>query len=426
MDAAGQEQAEQSIARCKLTEAARQLAPNRDRRRLRAGIYALLGDDRGLASVIAPELIAAADAPAVTAHFEALPDGPQPHDYLAAAVRLSWATDSAGAYALFNEAHDRATAEKRAYFAVGARERLAHHALLFGDVEVARNALEDALRLALLHRLSEWFSRCSAAAARLVLDLGDSEYAASLLAHAKPHARDAEAVALLAPVGASLAVEAGDEAGLAEWTSAEIREVALRSEALESAIAATIALLSTQRSSLEASVSTALRRALLQATGASGAVELFSLAARYGELDEARLAAESLGALVGSNRKYIKTHALLARAHLLFRGGERAAWVDHAGDAARAFNSMGLRRWMNEAMLLLVRQDSDDFPRRRGRSRGSALTGREQQVAHLIRRGARNREVAAALQISEHTVERHVSSILGRLGLRSRWQIADP
>jgi DNA-binding NarL/FixJ family response regulator len=47
-------------------------------------------------------------------------------------------------------------------------------------------------------------------------------------------------------------------------------------------------------------------------------------------------------------------------------------------------------------------------------------------VAHLIRRGARNREVAHALQISEHTVERHVSSILGRLGLRSRWQIVDP
>ncbi|MFY9718106.1 MAG: LuxR C-terminal-related transcriptional regulator [Candidatus Cybelea sp.] len=426
MDAVGQEQAEQRIARCNLTETARQLAPNRDRRRLRAGIYALLGDDRSLASVIAPELIAAANAPAVAAHFEALTGGAQSHDYLAAAVRLSWATDSTGAYDFFNEAHDRATAEKRFYFAVGARERLAHHALLFGDAEVARTALDDALRLALQHRLSEWFARCSAAAARLALDMGDSEYAASLLARAKSHARDAEAVALLAPVGVSLAIEAGDEAGLAEWTSAEILEVALHSEALESAIAATMALLSTQRSSLDPGVSTALRRALLQATGASVAVELFSLAARHGEIEEARFAAESLGAQVGSNRKYIKAHALLARAHLLFRGGERAAWVDQAGDAARAFNAMGLRRWMNEAMLLLVRQEGDDFPRRRGRSVGSALTGREQQVAHLIRRGARNREVAAALQISEHTVERHVSSILGRLGLRSRWQIADP
>ncbi|MEO6835146.1 MAG: helix-turn-helix transcriptional regulator [Candidatus Tumulicola sp.] len=46
-------------------------------------------------------------------------------------------------------------------------------------------------------------------------------------------------------------------------------------------------------------------------------------------------------------------------------------------------------------------------------------------MAHLVRRGASNREVAHTLQISEHTVERHVSSILSRLGLRSRWQIVD-
>ena len=85
---------------------------------------------------------------------------------------------------------------------------------------------------------------------------------------------------------------------------------------------------------------------------------------------------------------------------------------------------MGLRRWTNEAMGLLVSQEPSSERRTRGRS-GSVLTGREEQVAQLIRRGARNREVAAALQISEHTVERHVSSILGRLGLRSRWQIAD-
>jgi DNA-binding NarL/FixJ family response regulator len=86
-----------------------------------------------------------------------------------------------------------------------------------------------------------------------------------------------------------------------------------------------------------------------------------------------------------------------------------------------------MRRWMNEAMMLLLRPESESGARRRrGRGDGAILTGREEQVAHLIRRGASNREVAVALQISEHTVERHVSSILGRLGLRSRWQIGDP
>jgi DNA-binding CsgD family transcriptional regulator len=426
MDAAGREQAELSIARGGLTEAALELAANPERRRLRAGVYALLGDDRGLASVIAPELLAAQNSPEVVAHFESLLEAPASYDYLVAAVRLTWASDATGACDLFNEAHDRAIAEKRFYFAVGARERLAHHAVLFGDVEIARDALEDALRLALVHRLLQWFVRASAAAARLALDTGDSEHAAAVLTRAKSHARDAGAMAMLAPAGASLAAEAGDVAALEEWTSAEILATALNSDHFESAIAATLALLSTQSASLDAVVRTALRRALQSAAGTSAGVELFTLAARFGEIEEARLGAESLAALIAPNRKYIKAHALLARAHLLFRGGERTAWVDLAGDAARAFNAMGMRRWMNEAMLLLVRQEGDNFPRRRGRSVGSALTGREQQIAQLIRRGARNREVAAALQISEHTVERHVSSILGRLGLRSRWQIADP
>ncbi len=435
MDVAGEEQAEQLIARCRLTEAAARLGamryddggdPEGSRKRLCAGVYALFGDDRNLAGTVAPELLASRSAAAVASYFELLRGEPASHDYLAAAVVLSWATDAAGTYDLCRRAHDRALVEKRFHFAVGARERLAHHAILFGDLEIARNALDDALRLALLHRLSEWFSRSAAAAARLALDAGDSERAAQLLARARMHARSPEAIALLAPVGAALAIAAGDHEAAAEWTSPEILETALGSDDMESAVAATVALLSTCAFEPGSSVATALRRALLRSSGATYAVDLFSLAARHGEIEEARLGADALNALVAPSRKYCKAHALLARAHLLFRGGERAAWIDYAGDAARAFNAMGMRRWMNEAMLLLVRQENETFPRRRGRPIGSALTGREQQVAHLIRRGARNREVAAALQISEHTVERHVSSILGRLGLRSRWQIADP
>jgi DNA-binding CsgD family transcriptional regulator len=433
MDAAGEEHAEQLIAQRRLTEAAARLAAasyggdaQGSPTRLCAGVYALLGDDRNLAAVVAPQLLASNTAVAVASHFESLGGQPASHDYLTGAVMLSWVADAAGTYDLFRSAHDRAIVEKRFHFAVGARERLAHHAILFGDLEIAQNALEDAVRLASLHRLSEWFLRSAAAAARLALDVGDSDRAAELIERAQMHARSPEAIAVLAPVGAALAIAAGDDEAAAAWSSQEILDTALGSQDLESAIAATIALLCARALVPGSPLAIALRRALLRASGTTYAVELFSLAARYGDIEEARLGADTLNALIAPNRKYCKAHALLARAHLLFRGGERAAWIDHAGDAARAFNAMGMRRWMNEAMLLLVRQENESFPRRRGRPMGSALTGREQQVAHLIRRGARNREVAAALQISEHTVERHVSSILGRLGLRSRWQIADP
>ena len=52
------------------------------------------------------------------------------------------------------------------------------------------------------------------------------------------------------------------------------------------------------------------------------------------------------------------------------------------------------------------------------------LSRRELEVARLVARGASNREIAGALAISERTVETHVQNILGKLGVRSRTQIA--
>jgi DNA-binding CsgD family transcriptional regulator/tetratricopeptide (TPR) repeat protein len=48
------------------------------------------------------------------------------------------------------------------------------------------------------------------------------------------------------------------------------------------------------------------------------------------------------------------------------------------------------------------------------------LTGRELEVLALVATGKTNREVAAALVISEHTVARHVQNILAKLGVSSR------
>jgi DNA-binding CsgD family transcriptional regulator len=49
-----------------------------------------------------------------------------------------------------------------------------------------------------------------------------------------------------------------------------------------------------------------------------------------------------------------------------------------------------------------------------------ALSPREREVLALVAAGERNREIAAALQISEFTVKRHVQNILHRLRLPSR------
>ena len=52
------------------------------------------------------------------------------------------------------------------------------------------------------------------------------------------------------------------------------------------------------------------------------------------------------------------------------------------------------------------------------------LTSRELLVAEQVARGASNREIAAALAISERTVKAHLSAIFKKLELRDRVQLA--
>jgi non-specific serine/threonine protein kinase len=57
-------------------------------------------------------------------------------------------------------------------------------------------------------------------------------------------------------------------------------------------------------------------------------------------------------------------------------------------------------------------------------SKAATLTAREREIANLMAVGRSNREIAAQLVITEGTVEVHVKHILGKLGLRSRAQVA--
>jgi DNA-binding CsgD family transcriptional regulator len=54
----------------------------------------------------------------------------------------------------------------------------------------------------------------------------------------------------------------------------------------------------------------------------------------------------------------------------------------------------------------------------------AALTPREREVAALVAEGRTNRQIGAQLHLSEKTIEKHVSSAMGKLGVSSRTGIA--
>lgn len=58
--------------------------------------------------------------------------------------------------------------------------------------------------------------------------------------------------------------------------------------------------------------------------------------------------------------------------------------------------------------------------RDRAREKAALLSAREREVLSYVARGARNRQIAQALFISEFTVKRHMQNILHKLGLPSR------
>ena len=374
--------------------------------------YAVRGEERALAARVAPNLL----------RFNAFADGSGEED-LIAAVLLTWSGDASGAYEFFRRASAGALTDRRFDLAAAALERLAHHALLFGDVAVATEAAGDAVSVASEHRVAQQMLEAVATAARIAFATGDLAAADELVRKAHFHDVARPPIAC-APVGVGVALERGDAASLRRWSGAPVIDAALHSPRMNEAVAATAALLmASAQNGPDENTAIALRRVLLAMTDAQNLPEFFTVAARYGGVDEARYALRLFEGCIGSERSYLRAHRFLARAYLSFRTAQYALCTENAGDAARAFSAMGLRRYADDAMALLVHHTGNG-EQLRGRPR-STLTQREEQIANLIRRGARNREIASTLQISEHTVERHVSSILGRLGLRSRWQVAD-
>ncbi|MGO4604624.1 AAA family ATPase [Terrabacter sp. 2YAF2] len=131
--------------------------------------------------------------------------------------------------------------------------------------------------------------------------------------------------------------------------------------------------------------------------------------------------AERQGLLLDSLQAKLDLAALLAReqdtagAAELFRGAgsvaERIGATTAQLVAERGLRSLGVRTWRRGPGI----RPSDML---------GTLTEREHEIAVFVTAGASNREIAARLFLSRKTVERHVSNILAKLGVRNRAELA--
>jgi DNA-binding CsgD family transcriptional regulator len=112
----------------------------------------------------------------------------------------------------------------------------------------------------------------------------------------------------------------------------------------------------------------------------------------------------------------------LARTRLAYgsalRRARRKAAAREALEAARSgFEAIGARAWADRARTELGRVG--------GRPPSSgALTPTERRVAELVAQGLQTKQVAGRLFVSPKTVEGHLSRIYGKLGVRSRTELA--
>jgi DNA-binding CsgD family transcriptional regulator len=132
---------------------------------------------------------------------------------------------------------------------------------------------------------------------------------------------------------------------------------------------------------------------------------------------------EAVDVLEGSSARLVLAQALADHGTLLRELGRRRESRDPLRRAITLADGCGAPALAERARAELTAGGGRPPP---AETEGvAALTPAERRVAALAARGPTNREIAQTLFVTEKTVEVHLSRTYRKLGIRSRWQLAD-
>ncbi len=186
----------------------------------------------------------------------------------------------------------------------------------------------------------------------------------------------------------------------------------------------------------------AIRRALSEAREPSVRAALLpagvEILLAVGDCDQARRASHELAQIAEGRTGLLAALSAQAEAALALADGDDAAALELARHACRAWQQLGApydtarartlvglacralgdedsaRLEFAAARALIARLDAAAAPN------AHELTARELEVLRLVAAGNSNRQIAAELVISEHTVARHLQNIFAKLRVSSR------
>jgi len=320
--------------------------------------------------------------------------------------------------------------DKTPYHAAALWNDYSYCAMVLGDTNLAKSCAERALLIARQYCIAWIIPFLCLEYAKILALLGQQNAAYGYLLEALSSGSQTPVLERALAENIPLALRLGDKGTLAKCAQPAVLMRVFQSnepESINVVSAAFAKLYAAQGNKKEAQA--LLHRAVEAICPVPYGLDLPLEVARQGasaDISRARMLLEARSTLPHSR----VAHACLELfdAYIAHRENNLSLSHQHAKEAVKRFETLDWHAYADEARSLLPGEQhiaraepTHSLP---FSDLQAVLTPREQEVANFVLQGLTNRAIATELSVTENTVEKHMTAIMTRLGIRSRHQLA--